>query len=77
MAKAKSFEQSMDELDEIVRALENGDTALDESLKLFEQGVKLSKSCQDMLEKATQKVTILLQNEDGDLQEKNFTQDNV
>ncbi|MBQ4515152.1 MAG: exodeoxyribonuclease VII small subunit [Clostridia bacterium] len=72
MAKAKSFEQSINELEEIVSALENGETTLDESLKLFEQGVKLSKSCQTMLDKAQQKVTVLLKNEDGEITEEEF-----
>lgn len=72
MAKAKSFEQSINELEEIVSALENGETTLDESLKLFEQGIKLSKSCQTMLDKAQQKVTVLLQNEDGEITEEEF-----
>ncbi|MBR5156282.1 MAG: exodeoxyribonuclease VII small subunit [Clostridia bacterium] len=72
MAKAKSFEQSINELEGIVSALENGETTLDESLKLFEQGIKLSKSCQSMLNKAQQKVTVLLQNEDGEINEEEF-----
>lgn len=72
MAKTKSFEQSVNELEEIVSALENGETTLDESLKLFEQGIKLSKSCQSMLDKAQQKVTVLLQNEDGEITEEEF-----
>lgn len=72
MAKAKSFEQNIKELEEIVTALENGETTLDESLKLFEQGIKLSKTCQSMLDKAQQKVTVLLQNNDGEITEENF-----
>ena len=72
MAKTKSFEQSINELEEIVSALENGETTLDESLKLFEQGIKLSKNCQSMLDKAQQKVTVLLQNEDGEITEEEF-----
>ena len=42
---AKTFEQSIAELEEIVEQLENGDVTLDESLGLFEKGIKLSKSC--------------------------------
>ena len=45
---AKTFEQSIAELEEIVEQLENGDVTLDESLGLFEKGIKLSKSCQKM-----------------------------
>ncbi len=64
MAKAKSFEQNMQDLEHIVEQLENGETELEESLKLFEQGMKLAKSCRCILDKASQKVTVLLQDED-------------
>ena len=70
MPKGKSFEQSVEELEEIVSALEKGETGLDESLKLFEQGMKLSKACQSMLDKATQKVTVLLTVDSGAITEK-------
>ena len=55
---AKTFEQSIAELEEIVEQLENGDVTLDESLGLFEKGIKLSKSCQKMLDTAEKKVSI-------------------
>lgn len=64
MAKTKSFEQNMKELEEVVKTLENGETELEESLKLFEQGMKLAKSCQGILDKASQKVTVLLREEE-------------
>ena len=57
---AKTFEQSIAELEEIVEQLENGDVTLDESLGLFEKGIKLSKSCQKMLDTAEKKVSILM-----------------
>ena len=50
MAEKKTFEQSISELEEIVSQLENGDVTLDESLSLFEKGIKLSKGCQKMLD---------------------------
>lgn len=74
MPKGKSFEQSVEELEEIVSALEKGETGLDESLKLFEQGMKLSKACQSMLDKATQKVTVLLTDDSGAITEKELQQ---
>ncbi|MBQ3226329.1 MAG: exodeoxyribonuclease VII small subunit [Clostridia bacterium] len=72
MAKTKSFEDNMLELETVVSRLESGDATLDESMKLFEQGIKLSKSCRTMLDKAEQKVTILLQNDDGSEVEEEF-----
>ena len=57
MAKGKSFEESIGELE------------LDEALKLFDRGIKLSKSCQDILDKAEQKVTVLTREEDGSISE--------
>lgn len=72
MAKTKSFEDNMLELETIVSRLESGDATLEESMKLFEQGIRLSKSCQTMLDKAEQKVTVLLQNNDGSEVEEEF-----
>ena len=63
--KKQSFEQNMSRLEEIVLALERGECDLDESLKLFEEGAKLARSCNEMLDKAEQKVMILLNGEKG------------
>ncbi len=65
MAKAKTFEESITELEEIVKTLENGDTPLDNAIALFEKGMKLSAKCHEQLEKATQKIKILTEGEDG------------
>lgn len=59
MANKKTFEESMDELETIVSALEKGDCPLDEAVKLFEKGVKLSKDCHKTLNEAEQKIKIL------------------
>ena len=64
--KKQSFEQAMGRLEEIVMALERGECDLDESLKLFEEGAKLARSCNDMLDKAEQKVNILLNAHTGE-----------
>lgn len=69
---AKGFEESVKELEGIVQKLESGDTTLDESLSLFEKGIKLSKSCQKMLDTAEKKVSILLANSDGEFEKQNF-----
>lgn len=59
MAKTKSFETELTRLQEIVSKLEKGTESLDESLKLFEEGTKISKFCYEVLDKAEQKITNL------------------
>ena len=66
--KKPSFEQAMGRLEEIVGLLERGECGLDQSLKLFEEGAKLAGQCEELLNKAEQKVNILL----ADDQEKPF-----
>ncbi|MDD6734820.1 MAG: exodeoxyribonuclease VII small subunit [Clostridiales bacterium] len=63
------FEKSIKELEEIVAKLESGDTTLDESLELFEKGIKLSKECNQMLDKAEKKVSVLIDGEKKDFTE--------
>ena len=72
---AKTFEEQIGELEEIVKKLERGDVSLDESLALFEQGVKLTKGCQKILDAAEKKVKILM-SEDGEIVEKDFINGN-
>lgn len=60
------FEDSIKELEKIVASLEKGDVGLSESLDLFEKGIKLSKECNDMLDKAEKKVSILINGEKQD-----------
>jgi len=62
--KEISFEENMSKLEKIVQELENGDLNLDDSISKFEEGIKLSKECNKMLEDAEKKITILLKNED-------------
>lgn len=57
MAKTKSFESELARLQEIVAKLEKGTESLDDSLKLFEEGTKISKFCYEVLDKAEQKIT--------------------
>ncbi len=54
------FEKAMQELESLVENMESGDLSLEDSLKSFEQGVKLTRLCQQSLKKAEQKVAILL-----------------
>lgn len=64
MAEMK-FEQSLARLEEIVEKLEKGDLPLEDALKAFEEGVKLSKACMKLLEDAERKVEILLEDKNG------------
>jgi exodeoxyribonuclease VII small subunit len=58
-AKIPTFEEALIRLEKIVETLENGDMPLDESMKLFEEGTKLSRYCSETLAKAEQKITVL------------------
>jgi exodeoxyribonuclease VII small subunit len=62
---ALKFEDAMARLETIVSELERGDLPLDESLRIFEEGIKLSKTCLKMLDDAERKVEILIQDRDG------------
>ncbi len=64
MATVK-FEDALSRLETIVTELEQGDLSLHESLKIFEEGIKLSKSCLKMLDDAERKVAILVQDTNG------------
>ena len=67
----ENFEESMKKLEEVVVELENGNLNLDESVSKFEEGMKIAKQCNGMLETAEKKITILLE-KDGELKEENF-----
>jgi exodeoxyribonuclease VII small subunit len=64
-AQGKNFEASLAALEQVVRELERGDLPLEESLKLFEQGVKLSRECQERLNQAERRVEMLLRDTEG------------
>jgi len=59
--KTPDFETALAELEALVEKMEQGDSSLDESLKLFERGVQLTRACQQALREAEQKVQILLE----------------
>jgi len=63
--KKQTFEISLKELERIVRQLEEGDLPLEDSLKLFEDGVKLSRECQERLNQAERRIEVLLKDENG------------
>ena len=67
-----SFEASLHRLEQIVKKLEAGELALDDALKLFEEGINLSQQCQKQLEEAENKVEILLKKADGKVVARKF-----
>jgi exodeoxyribonuclease VII small subunit len=67
-----TFEESLKKLEGIVEQLEKGDLALEDSLKLFEQGVNLSAACKQELEAAEGKVQVLVKQRDGSMKAETF-----
>lgn len=72
--KKTNFEKSLTELESLVKSMEDGDLSLDDALKTFEKGIKLTRECQLALQAAEQKVTQLTQEQTP--QEVPFDQDN-
>ena len=70
--KELTFEEAIENLEEIVAELENGNLSLDDSVKKFENGMKLSKYCNEILNKAEKEIAILLENENGEIEEEIF-----
>ena len=68
----KSFEQNMVRLEQIVRAMERGDVALEESLKLFQEGTDLVRACGNLLDEAQLQVKKIMTNPDGSPREEDF-----
>ena len=66
------FEDALNKLEKIVTKLEEGDVPLEESLRLFEEGIKLSRFCNQKLEEAEKRVEILLKNKEGVLKAQPF-----
>jgi exodeoxyribonuclease VII small subunit len=61
----KSFEASLEALEQIVRELESGDLPLEKSLELFEDGIRLSRQCQERLNQAERRIEVLLRDNQG------------
>ena len=70
--KKKTFEESMIRLEQIVRSMERGDVALEESLKLFQEGTELVRSCQKLLDDAQMQVKMIMTAPDGSPVEEAF-----
>lgn len=67
-----SYEESIKELEQVVKALEGNELTLDESIEKFEKGMKLSKRCSELLEGAEKKITLLIEKEDGSVETEKF-----
>ncbi len=63
--QSRTFETSLEALEQIVRQLEDGDLPLEKSLELFEQGIRLSRECQERLSQAERRIEILLRDNQG------------
>lgn len=72
MAKKKTFEESIKQLEEIVKELESGSLPLEQAIKKFEQGMKCSGICHSILDETEKKVTILMQDRQGNIREELF-----
>lgn len=71
MKEDMNFEDAMKALEQIANELENGELSLEQSVDKFEEGIKISKKCNEILEKAEKKISILIK--DGDeIKEENF-----
>ena len=65
MSEDRTFEQALAELEECVQKLDSGELPLEESLRVFERGVRLQAECQELLDAAEQRVLALSRSEDG------------
>ncbi len=72
MAK-KNFEQALKQLEQIVQELESGDMPLEKAIKKFEEGIQLSKFCNQKLDESEKKVTLLMQDAAGNVAETPFS----
>jgi len=68
----KTFESALSQLEKIVQELENPELPLEKALKVFEQGVQLSKFCSKKLDETENRVRLLMQDIDGNLEERPF-----
>ncbi|MGD9564252.1 MAG: exodeoxyribonuclease VII small subunit [Pyrinomonadaceae bacterium] len=64
---SKTFEASLNELERIVKQLEDGDMPLEDSLKLFEDGVRLSRECRERLTNAERRIEVLMKDSNGSI----------
>jgi len=65
-----TFEQSMNKLERIIQELESGDLPLEKAMTKFEEGIQLSKFCSEKLDETEKKVTLLMQDDQGNVEKK-------
>jgi len=70
--KKINFEDSINELENIIRQLEAGDLSLEETLEKYESGLKYSTYCQEFLDKTEKKISILVQDDNGNIKSKPY-----
>jgi|GEM_PF-800707 len=70
---AVSFEEALARLEQIVLRIESGDAGLEESLRLFEEGVSLARWCRQQLDRAEARIRVLVEGANGELVEQEFT----
>ncbi len=72
MAKKKTFEEAMEQLENIVKELESGRLPLEKAIKKFEQGMKYSEVCHDILDETEKKISVILKDNNGNIREEPF-----
>ncbi len=72
MASKQSFEKAMEQLEKIVKDLEDGDLPLEKAMKKFEQGIKLTRFCSKKLDDTERKINLLIQDHEGNIDEVPF-----
>jgi len=72
MAKKKTFETALNELEEIVKQMESGELTLENAVKKYESGMKQSKYCLDLLDKTEKRISVLTKDSAGNLKEEPF-----
>jgi len=73
--KEMPFEKALEKLEKIVQQLEEGELALDDSLKKYEEGVKLARACQEKLDKAKERIEVLIKDRKGKFRKEDFEED--
>ena len=72
MAKKKTFEAALKDLEKIVKQMESGDLCLEDAVKKYESGMKQSKYCLDLLDKIEKKISLLTKDNYGNVKEEPF-----
>ncbi|NQT32559.1 MAG: exodeoxyribonuclease VII small subunit [Candidatus Omnitrophica bacterium] len=71
-----SFEKALEKLEKTIEELEEGGLSLDNSLKKYEEGIKLARLCQENLDKAKKKIETLMKKDSGKFEQKPFEEEN-